>query len=99
MNTPWGVSQTVKPCGNDGVLYVETASHGGVYVPNTLLGRIPKDEQAYAAQWSGSANWYEEDCAAAIPIFRLRDCFPQFSDEKAEAYYNSVKRFWNGDRP
>jgi hypothetical protein len=96
MFTPWGQSQTVEQCGADGVLHVTTAGHGGIFVPDTLLHRIPKDEQAYAAAWSGSRNWYEEDCAAAIPVFRLREAFARFTDAQAAEYYNGVKAYWQG---
>jgi len=93
MITPWGDSQTVHDIGN-GVLSVSTASHGGLYVPDYLLSRIPEKEQAYAERWSGSRNWYEEDCAAAIPLYRLPEV-GTLEDEKRQAYYNSVRGYFN----
>jgi hypothetical protein len=95
MNTPWGESQTVRDLGQ-GVLMVTTAGHGGIYVPSTLvLHRIPKIERAYAAQWSGSECWYEEDCAAAIPMMRLPEFFPM-DEARRVAYFDSVKGYWEG---
>jgi hypothetical protein len=63
METPWGQSQTVTKLGQDGIVSVSKAGHGGIYVPGPLLRMIPVEQQGYAAAWSGSVNWYEEDCA------------------------------------
>ncbi len=97
MNTPWGFAQTVHAEGARGVLSVSTASHGGIFVPDALLAEIPAIERAYAAQWSGSENWFEEDCAAAIPLFRLRVDFARYPLERAKAYFDSVSKYWTGD--
>ena len=92
MLTPWGESQTVKDIGG-GVLHVTTAGHGGLYVPDGMLQRIPRLEQDYAARWSGSRNWYEEDCAAAIALYRIPEAGPMMPGER-EAYYDSVKGYF-----
>jgi hypothetical protein len=63
METPWGEAQTVRDIG-DGILQVTTACHGGYFVPQELLYRIPESQRDYAAAWSGSGNWFEEDDAA-----------------------------------
>lgn len=74
MRTPWGASQTVKPLSN-GITWVSTAGHGGVFVPKKLLGRIPAAYQAYAAKWTGSPQWYEEDCAWACVAVSFPEVF------------------------
>lgn len=68
MRTPWGESDNMHVTSVPGVIFYETPSHGGFYVPSKLLGKIPKVMQAYAARWSGSFNWYEEDVAALIVV-------------------------------
>jgi hypothetical protein len=93
MMTPWGKSQTVKECGR-GILLVETAGHGGYFVPNELLKRIPLVEREYAKAWSGSENWYEEDCAAAIVMYRFPRVAPQITFDEIKKYYESVKTYW-----
>lgn len=93
MVTPWGPAQVVKDLGL-GVLKVYTASHGGVYVPPELLVRIPAEEREYAARWSGSEQWYEEDVAVVIPMLRIREAFPMVSDEAAKKYHEAEKHYW-----
>lgn len=67
-HTPWGPSQsqhTVAP----GITHHETSSHGGMHVSDELVALIPAAWRAYAAKWSGSVAWYEEDVAwAAVAI-------------------------------
>ena len=94
IKTPWGPAQHVKDHGQ-GVLSVDTAGHGGIYVPSELLRLIPAAEQRFAARWSGSVNWYEEDCAAAIPMFRLGHLFQDIPEAKRQAYYDTVKSYWS----
>ena len=66
--TPWGPAQSVRAIGQ-GVFRVDTAGHGGYFVPASLLYRIPPEQQAWAAGWSGSEHWYEEDCCwAAVAV-------------------------------
>jgi hypothetical protein len=80
--TPWGIAQSRTDVG-DGILCVSTASHGGYFVPDRLLGRIPAEGQAFAARWSGSPNWFEEDCAWAYVALAFPEFFP--ADALADA--------------
>lgn len=64
-NSPWGKPQDERVlCVIDGhaITLVSTPSHGGAHVPDALLYRIPPVIQLRAQRWSGSRNWYEEDC-------------------------------------
>jgi len=65
--SPWGAVQTVTPLGADAAV-VTTASHGGICVSATALGRIPEPlrRTAYSA-----GGWFEEDCDWAIPYLAL----------------------------
>jgi hypothetical protein len=84
MNTPWGQSDSetklrVGPGVNDEIISVGTPSHGGYFVPDHLLSRIPANQQAWAAKWSQSPNWYEEDCCwAAVAL-----AFPSLFNDNA----------------
>jgi hypothetical protein len=76
--TPWGAADFVEEI-SDGtvtVISVKTPSHGGYFVPKQHLKAIPAAHQAYAAKWSGSPQWYEEDCAWAAVVI----AFPQLFD-------------------
>lgn len=75
MNTPWGQSQSIDVLAH-GIKHVTTAGHGGYWVPKAALSRIPAAHRAYAAKWSGSEQWYEEDCAWACVALAFPDCFP-----------------------
>lgn len=74
-STPWGESEhavEVAP----GIVFHETASHGGYYVDAERLHKIPLRHQAYAKRWSGSRSWYEEDCAWAAVCLAYPEAFP-----------------------
>ena len=73
--TPWGPAQSADDIG-EGIYHVTTAGHGGYYVPTPKLRAIPEHAQRYAAQWSGSRNWYEEDCAWAAVALAFPHLFP-----------------------
>jgi len=84
MNTPWGKSDDVLKLRvganeRDEILRVDTPSHGGYFVPAHLVNRIPAEQQAWAAKWSQSRLWYEEDCCwAAVAL-----AFPSlFNDDE-----------------
>ena len=78
ISTPWGTSDHVQDIGR-GILSVDTPSHGGYFVPTSLLPAIPEAHQKRAEYWSGSRNWYEEDCEwASVAV-----AFPDLFDEKA----------------
>lgn len=73
MRTPWGESDSVVELSN-GIRRVGTPSHGGYWVPAKLVQQIPQRFQDYARKWSGSPQWYEEDCAWAC----VAVTFPEF---------------------
>ena len=60
-SSPWGTVQDEEQIA-DGIIYVSTASHGGIWVDRELMHRITKEMKDYAAYWSGSSQWFEEDC-------------------------------------
>ena len=74
-STPWGEAQSATYFAKGLIMY-STASHGGFHVSNGLLKRIPDYLQTADAYASGTAGWYEEDCASAIVIVCLPEFFP-----------------------
>jgi hypothetical protein len=73
VDTPWGLSDTMPKRIAKGVYSVSTPSHGGIWVSPEFIERIPLQHRQWAAQWSGSFNWFEEDlCWAAVAV-----AFPQ----------------------
>ena len=90
-STPWGRADHARAVGtiNGQTIYtVSTPSHGGYYVPSALLNRIPPDHQARAQQWSGSPQWYEEDCEwASVAV-----AFPEyFTPEQLTAARQTIQ--------
>jgi len=66
--TPWGVADHVRAVMPGRVVFVSTASHGGVWVhPEMERLHIPADCQAIARQYAPT-GWYEEDCDCVIPL-------------------------------
>lgn len=76
MHTPWGFAQTRTAVGEQGIVSVSTPGHGGYYVPDDLLPYIPQHHRQWAAKWSGSENWYEEDCCWAAVCLAFPELFP-----------------------
>ncbi len=75
VETPWGPSQSKEIYG-DGVIFYETASHGGYQLDEKRNGLV-------AAPWRLDHGWYEEDTAWAIIAYTFPDLFtPQ---ERAQA--------------
>ena len=74
-NSPWGTIQSCDPMSVEGIYFVSTAGHGGIYVAPELRGRIPREavESAFVYQSRGLEGWFEEDCDWCIPylIFAL----------------------------
>jgi len=67
--SPWGVIQDIKTYEN-GILYVSTPSHGGMWVPDLLIDDMSKAAREYAAQWSHGwgDQWFEHDLAIAFVV-------------------------------
>lgn len=91
MRTPWGPSDSIEDLG-EGIRFVTAPGHGGYYVPAPLLERIPKAHQEYAAKWSGSPQWYEEDVAWAAVVLAFPHLFPR--PEMMEAARATVARYF-----
>lgn len=83
-SSPWGIVQDEETIA-DGIVYVSTASHGGIWVSPELLGRVQKAMRDYAAYWSGSSQWFEEDCAAQCVVVSFPEHFPAEQVERAQA--------------
>jgi len=87
ITSPWGAVQTATEY-DGGICFVSTPGHGGFFVPDELLAGIPEKEQQYAEHWSGSKNWYEEDCAALSVMFWLNDKL------RARHPLDTIKGYW-----
>lgn len=88
-SSPWGIIQDSEEIA-EGIIYVSTASHGGIWVAPELLSRITAEMKDYAAYWSGSSQWFEEDCAAQCVVVS----FPEhFEADQVERAWAVVKRY------
>jgi len=85
--SPWGAIETqveIKVVADlPPLVSVQTSGHGGVFVPDELLGVIPLRHQLYAEYWSGSRNWYEEDVAIYAVMAAFPGAFPEFTHKTA----------------
>ena len=74
--------------------------HGGFYVPDESLACIPVIEQEYAEHWSGSKNWYEEDCAALSVMYWLNDKLRgQYPSDMIKGHWEELAKEndWKGE--
>ena len=83
-HSPWGIVQDEEIIA-EGIVYVSTPSHGGIWVSPELLGRVQEAMRDYAAYWSGSSCWFEEDCAAQCVVVSFPEHFPAEQVERAQA--------------
>jgi len=90
-SSPWGRVQSETRLTN-GLVFVSTASHGGFFVPDRLLGRLSARARAYAKRWSGSESWYEEDCAQAFVVLAFPEVFKSEQIEAARAVVRCLDR-------
>jgi len=88
-SSPWGIVQDEEVIA-EGIIYVSTASHGGIWVARELLPRISEEMKDYAKYWSGSSQWFEEDCAAQCVVVSFPEYFPADQVERA---WDSVRRY------
>lgn len=87
--TPWEEAQSIRPIGM-GIYFASTAGHGGFFVPSYLLSAIPANHRAWAKSWSGSENWYEEDCCWAC----VACAFPElFSKEEHASAFRTLESY------
>lgn len=91
--TPWGKTQSHRPTEIKGVVFHETATHGGYYL-------IPEVNAAIPEYMRSKDGWYEEDCAWSIPgvVFPgkvgkfdlAKDCLARWYPDHYEAFFNDV---------
>lgn len=93
LRTPWGVADNVKrlTVDNGEILCVDTPSHGGYFVPDELLYRIPIEQRQWAAKWSKGfgENWFEEDCCWAAVALAFPSLFPDNARVAAQDLVNT----------
>lgn len=96
-SSPWGKIDCVYPVNVEGgTLYsVGTPSHGGIFVPNELLHKIPEKERKFAAMWGGTENWYEEDICAISVILSFPGAFKvgETSEKMRETLDECLSRY------
>ena len=78
-HTPWGYADAITalhiPFEQKSLFLASTPSHGGVYVPPSLLARLPQEARDFAKTWSGSECWFEEDCCALVCMLAFPRAF------------------------
>lgn len=82
-DTPWGVSQNAKSYA-DGIIFYETASHGGFHLSETKNTQIPEILRS-------DAGWYEEDEAWSIVAIHFPHLFTCYERRHAE---KTLKNSW-----
>lgn len=91
IQTPWGRSDHCREVG-DGILFAETSSHGGFYVPLALYNTMP---QALRCNVYGGGTWFEEDVEWTLVVL----AFPQFFTREEIQTAEHTIRFYKGRDP
>ena len=88
--SPWGVVETAVPLA-DGIIFVHTPSHGGIWLSEARLDQMPPAERS-------SDGWYEEDCEAAFPLKRFRDeVLHTYPSDRLDPYIDAMMSYSAGD--
>lgn len=82
-STPWGMADHYENK-MQGIFTCSTPSHGGWFIPPEYLHNISAEGRRYAAKWSGSEQWFEEDCAWAFVCEAFPDLFTEENREIAK---------------
>ena len=86
--SPWGTIDAAQLLA-DGIVSVQTPSHGGIWLSSARLAQMPPDQRS-------SDGWYEEDCEAAFPLRRFRDeVLHAFPAHRLDPYIASMMN-WSG---
>lgn len=80
MNTPWGPAQYSRHIA-PGIVFYDTASHGGIHVSETLLAEMPE----YLRLEGG---WYEEDSAWSLVAICFPNAFKAEYDQALHTFRN-----------
>lgn len=70
-SSPWGLVQSQKELA-PGIVQVETASHGGIYLDPERYAQMPAPMKTTGYSANG---WYEEDCDWALVALQFPDAF------------------------
>lgn len=73
--TPWGPAVSVEQIA-PGIVFVETASHGGFYLDETRNGQVPGHWRRASFNRRALDGWYEEDCDACLIVVAFPQEFP-----------------------
>jgi hypothetical protein len=88
-HSPWGKVDGHSPFGDLGLYHHSTPGHGGIYVPDEMLSRMPKPYRD--ANHYGGGNWFEEDCEWALVALS----FPSgLSEKQIESATRTVKNWY-----
>lgn len=85
VRTPWGDAQHEVIYG-PGVVFYETASHGGFKLDKDANRKIPVPLRR-------NDSWYEEDCEALKVMYTFPSLFPSLAD-KREQVVGHMKRWF-----
>lgn len=91
--TPWGYAHSFRRVGEEGIAWVDTPDHGGLYLPARFAEEVAAALHRYAPQW------FEEDVLWSVAVAVLARHFPdeelfranevqasRFGDEAVRAY-------------
>lgn len=70
--SPWGPVQHAEVIA-DGIVQVDTASHGGFFLSPARLLQMPREFHGFNT-WAGGP-WFEEDCDATLVVLSFPDLF------------------------
>jgi hypothetical protein len=86
--SPWGAVQHRKEVA-PGIWSVATASHGGIYLSDARMAKVPAhlQETHYSR-----GNWFEEDCDWAIVVVTFPEAFEDDVVAQARLVMESIDK-------
>jgi len=87
--SPWGTIQH-KTILAPGIIRVNTASHGGIYLSPERVQKLKQDFPEFRT-WTGELEWLEEDCDATIAYVAFPDLPCDFDLAEAWNYFKEYQ--------
>ncbi len=87
--TPWGHADIIHPVA-DGVVFVSTPSHGGYWLSDDRLAKIPNHWRLARYRPSSDSPWFEEDCDWVLVALTFPGLFPAEAAEPAKRTFDAT---------
>lgn len=94
-STPWGMVNHYQPIAQ-GIVYVDTAGHGGFWLSPERLAKVPADHRMarFGRARTMTSPWFEHDCDWIFAVLAHEEVFNAATVKEAKRLWKS----WGQER-